>query len=353
MVRMLIAAAAAAALASAGCTRLLVGQRESRPNEEATASHSEETSAAVSPPEEVEGSSARSERPAQQDKAAGTRRRDCSTLDQRFASVPEDPVRGCGWSCPEAEARRIDAAVHDLARQYAACKQYAGLFERVAARYAGPAALEALETNGVPVEQAFVAYMQSHRGPAFLRTDDPAAAMWGVTQWLVKKRHMSHCPELAAALDGASADAHGGAVFYFYKTRCKQALPRVVVALGSKSHRYRGAACEVLGDIGDAAVLPRLHHLATRDPFSYGLTSAADLAREEAAWDAVDVDSDEDEDEDAILNAIETEQNSRANEKAHYPVRQACAEAHRALSKRVKPPARGRKSAASQARGRR
>jgi hypothetical protein len=314
--------------------RFPVGRSESPAEAAATGSQPEEASAATSQPEEVEAPPARPER-RQKTAAAPSARLDCSTLDQRFASLPEDPVRGCGWSCPESEAKRIDDAVHDLARQYAGCKQYAGLFERVAARYAGPAALEALEADAIPVEQAFVAYMQSHRGPAFMRTEDPAAAMWGVTQWLVKKRHMSHCPELATALDGASADAHGGAVFYFYKTRCKEALPRVVVALGSKSHQYRGAACEVLGDIGDASVLPRLQQLATHDPFSYGMTSDADLAREEAAWDAVDDADDEDEEDDATMAAIETEQHSRANEKTHYPVRAACAAAHRALSKRV------------------
>ena len=325
MHRLPIVIAVATALASTACTHLLTGSR-SRPD---TASP---TSSSAVLEDEGEAGAAQPERQQPAVATAG----DCSTLDQRFASLQEDPVRGCGWGCSESEAKRVDDAVHAFAQQYATCKQYAGLFERVAARAAGPAALGALEARGVPVEQAFVEYLTTHRGSAFLRVEAPADAMWGVTQWLVKQRHMSHCPALATALEGASADAHGGAAYYFSKTRCPQALPRVVVALGSKEYRYRRAACEVLGQIGDASVLPRLQQVATRDPFSYGIESDAELAREEGAWDAVDdAEGDEEAEDDATMDAIEAGERSRANAKAHYPVRQACAEAHRALSKRL------------------
>ena len=264
---------------------------------------------------------------------------DCKTVDQRFAKLPEEVVRDCGWSCDNGDAERIDTAVHALAKQYATCKQYAGLFERISTRYAGPAALAALEADGQAIEAAFVDYMKTHPGSAFVRTEAAADAMEGVSKWLIQQGHLSHCGELVAALDGASADAHGGAVLYLTKARCEGALPLLLAALGSTSRFHRSAACQALGSVGDASVLPRLREVAMTDSFSFGVAGDAEQAAADAASDrAMDGFSDGvDDDTQSDLDdaAWDAQRASEASEKSYYPVREACKRAYGAVARRA------------------
>ncbi len=180
----------------------------------------------------------------------------CDTLVKRWegAIVSEDTQRSFG-------------------EQFAACKQYTDLFERVVhwgREEEGARLLVHLEEKGLPVEAEFVRYAETHTGEAFMPLPAGRAkfALDNIGTWLIKKGHKQHCGTIAQAARGASMTAKAWTMPYFRAAKCVEGAPIAADALLSERADHRMWACDTLATIGTPANLGKVKVLGETDGYS-------------------------------------------------------------------------------------
>lgn len=185
---------------------------------------------------------------------------------RRLAASTCDDVRGNVEAYYEngLATKESDLA---LGRKLAECELTADLFDgRLRLRH-HQATLETLDAEREDFFEGFIAYLASQERAYDWEMGHRYVGM--LAEWLVAAAESERCPRLYEQLEHLAAHTLGEMLYAFHQLGCKdEALPMALGDLTAKAANRRAQACEVLGDFGDASVLPKLEALAETDPYN-------------------------------------------------------------------------------------
>jgi len=204
-----------------------------------------------------------------------------------FAKLHKETDAALHGTCGDVVARFASITppgrhyVTEMAVQFAKCDKYAELFEQIASwgsASAGEGILRKLAEQGLPIEAKFLDYARTHAGAAFLHVGDLGGrlgttrgltAIDNITSFLLDVGSKQHCSLISRAVVDASVEVRLGAFRYFSATNgCPEAIAVATGLLTSNLPSTRIAACQLLGHIGKASVVPKLKILADSDGYS-------------------------------------------------------------------------------------
>ena len=200
---------------------------------------------------------------------SGDKRRACQYLKRHKSSK---------GTCDDVVARYKGTSKdwplqQSFGREFAKCNKWTEMFEVVVHwgnRAEGAKLLAMLDSEGVKVEEAWVAYLDSHKGAAFFAMGGNTAkfALDNIGKWLLKKGAKGHCRSVVAAATGANEIARAWVLPYLKGAGCAEGAVVANSLLTSDRANHRMWACQTLGIIGGKNAAAKLEVLAASDPYN-------------------------------------------------------------------------------------
>ncbi len=160
-----------------------------------------------------------------------------------------------------------------MAVRFAECERYDALFERIALygqEGEGADIVGMVESQGFPVRERWLTYLQEHQGPAFLPHDTDEQMLFTgkhMAAWMKTFEEPTMCGLVGEAAMGAREPLILGMRRYLESADCEATTNLAVSTLSAGFPDLRSWSCVTLTSRRHTASLPKMLEIASSDPF--------------------------------------------------------------------------------------